>query len=60
MPSKQTSVAAVTAERAESMDIRGMELSLITPEPRPLAMFGITVSEIVESRLARAGGLRDR
>jgi sulfide:quinone oxidoreductase len=48
-------LALMTAERAESMDIRGMELSLITPEPRPLAVFGTTVSDIVSDRLARAG-----
>jgi sulfide:quinone oxidoreductase len=48
-------LALMTAERAESMDIRDLELVLITPEPRPLAVFGSAVSEVVKSRLARAG-----
>ena len=48
-------LALMTAERAESMNIRGLELSFVTPEPRPLAVFGRGVSEIVASRLARAG-----
>lgn len=48
-------LALMTAERAESMDIRDLELSLVTPEPRPLAVFGTAVSEIVTNRLARAG-----
>jgi sulfide:quinone oxidoreductase len=48
-------LALMTAERAESMDIRDLELSLVTPEPRPLAVFGHAVSEIVANRLARAG-----
>ena len=48
-------LALMTAERAESMDIRDLELSLVTPEPRPLAVFGNAVSEIVANRLARAG-----
>jgi sulfide:quinone oxidoreductase len=48
-------LALMTAERAESMDIRDLELVLVTPEPRPLAVFGSAVSEVVKSRLARAG-----
>ena len=48
-------LALMTAERAESMDIRELELSLVTPEPRPLAVFGTTVSDVVADRLARAG-----
>jgi sulfide:quinone oxidoreductase len=48
-------LALMTAERAESMDIRDLQLSLVTPEPRPLAVFGTAVSEIVANRLARAG-----
>ena len=48
-------LALMTAERAESMDIRDLELSLVTPEPRPLAVFGMAVSEVVTNRLARAG-----
>ena len=48
-------LALMTAERAQSMDIRDLELSLITPEPRPLAVFGTGVSDVVTSRLERAG-----
>ena len=48
-------LALMTAERAESMDIRDLELSLVTPERRPLAVFGMAVSEVVANRLARAG-----
>ena len=48
-------LALMTAERAESMDIRDLELMLVTPEPRPLAVFGAAVSEVVSNRLARAG-----
>ena len=48
-------LALMTAERAESMDIRDLELVLVTPEPRPLAVFGTAVSEVVTNRLARAG-----
>jgi len=48
-------LALMTAERAESMDIRGLELVFVTPEPRPLAVFGGAVSDVVTNRLARAG-----
>ena len=48
-------LALMTAERAESMDIRNLELVLVTPEPRPLAVFGAAVSDVVSNRLARAG-----
>jgi sulfide:quinone oxidoreductase len=48
-------LALMTAERAESVDIRDLELSLVTPEPRPLAVFGTAVSDVVTDRLARAG-----
>jgi sulfide:quinone oxidoreductase len=48
-------LALMTAERAESMDIRDLELSLVTPEPRPLAVFGIGVSDVVTNVLASAG-----
>jgi sulfide:quinone oxidoreductase len=48
-------LALMTAERARSMDIRELELSLVTPERRPLAVFGAAVSDVVESRLATAG-----
>jgi len=48
-------LALLTAERAESMDLRNLQLSFVTPEPRPLAVFGRAVSEVVTNRLARAG-----
>ena len=48
-------LALMTAERAESMDIRDLELVLVTPEPRPLGVFGSAVSDVVSNRLARAG-----
>jgi sulfide:quinone oxidoreductase len=48
-------LALMTAERSESMDVRDLELSIVTPEPRPLAVFGNAVSEVVANRLARAG-----
>jgi sulfide:quinone oxidoreductase len=48
-------LALMTAERAESMDVRDLQLVLVTPEPRPLAVFGTAVSEVVTNRLARAG-----
>ena len=45
----------MTAERAESMNIRNLELVLVTPEARPLAVFGTAVSDVVSNRLSRAG-----
>jgi len=48
-------LALMTAERAESMDIRDLELVLATPERRPLAVFGTAVSDVVTNRLARNG-----
>jgi sulfide:quinone oxidoreductase len=48
-------LALMTSERAESMDVRNLELVLVTPEPRPLAVFGTAVSNVVSNRLARAG-----
>ena len=46
-------LALMTAERA-SMDIRDLELVLVTPEPRPLAVFGTAARDVVSNRLARA------
>jgi sulfide:quinone oxidoreductase len=48
-------LALMTAQRAESMDIRNLDATLVTPERRPLAVFGAAVSEVVANRLARAG-----
>lgn len=48
-------LALMTAERAYSMDVRDLELTLVTPEPRPLAVFGSAVGDVVSERLAQAG-----
>jgi sulfide:quinone oxidoreductase len=48
-------LALLTAERAYSMDVRELELVLVTPEPRPLAVFGNAVSDLVARRLDEAG-----
>jgi sulfide:quinone oxidoreductase len=48
-------LALMTAERAYSMDVRELELALVTPEPRPLAVFGNAVSDLVARRLEEAG-----
>lgn len=48
-------LALMTAERASSMGMDEVELSLVTPEPSPLAIFGSTASEAVGRLLDRAG-----
>jgi sulfide:quinone oxidoreductase len=48
-------LALMTAERADSMDVRDLRLSLVTPEPRPLAVFGQAVSAVVTDHLQHAG-----
>jgi sulfide:quinone oxidoreductase len=48
-------LALLTAERAESMDIRSLQISFVTPEPAPLAVFGRAASEVVTKHLERAG-----
>ena len=48
-------LALMTAERAGSMDARGFTATIITPERRPLAVFGPAVSDVVTERLAEAG-----
>ena len=48
-------LALMTAERAYSMDVRELELTLVTPEPRPLAVFGSAVADVVSERLSEAG-----
>jgi sulfide:quinone oxidoreductase len=48
-------LALMTAERANSLDIDKLELSLITPEVRPLAIFGATASDAVTRLLHSAG-----
>ena len=47
-------LALMTAERAYSMDVRDLELTLVTPETRPLAVFGTAVGDVVSERLAQA------
>jgi sulfide:quinone oxidoreductase len=48
-------LALMTAERAHSMDVRDLDLVLVTPERRPLAVFGTAVADVVRDRLAEAG-----
>ena len=48
-------LALMTAERATSMNMDGLELSLVTPETRPLAIFGPAASDAVTELLDRAG-----
>ena len=48
-------LALMTAERARSMGIDGLEVSLITPETRPLAIFGEKATVAVGDRLEAAG-----
>ena len=48
-------LALMTAERARSMGIDELEITLVTPETRPLAIFGQTASEAVSKRLDEAG-----
>lgn len=48
-------LALMTAERAFSMDVRDLKTTIVTPERRPLAVFGPAVSDVVAERLNRAG-----
>jgi sulfide:quinone oxidoreductase len=48
-------LALMTAERAYSMGIDELELSLVTPEISPMAIFGPAASDAVADRLERAG-----
>ncbi len=48
-------LALMTAERATSMGIDDLELTLVTPELRPLAIFGSAASDAVSDLLAGAG-----
>lgn len=48
-------LALMTAEPADSMGIEGLEIALITPETRPLAIFGEGATVAVGERLQRAG-----
>jgi sulfide:quinone oxidoreductase len=48
-------LALMTVERARSMGIEELDISLVTPEPRPLAIFGEVASDGVSAALERAG-----
>jgi len=48
-------LALLTAERAYSMGIDDFEVSVVTPEPSPLAVFGQAASEAVSRLLEDAG-----
>jgi sulfide:quinone oxidoreductase len=48
-------LALLTAERARSMGIDELELSLVTPEASPMAIFGGGASDAVAKLLERAG-----
>jgi sulfide:quinone oxidoreductase len=47
-------LALMTAERASSMGME-VQLTLVTPEERPLAIFGPAASDAVDASLTRAG-----
>jgi sulfide:quinone oxidoreductase len=48
-------LALMTAERASSMGMDDVRLTLITPDPSPLATFGANASSAVASLLSEAG-----
>lgn len=48
-------LALMTAERAASLSLPGVEIVLVTPEDRPLGAFGVAASEAVGGLLADAG-----
>lgn len=48
-------LALMTAERARSMGMDGLQIDVVTAEPEPLAAFGRTASEAVQELLERAG-----
>jgi hypothetical protein len=48
-------LALMTAERAYSMGIDELELSIVTPEVRPMAIFGSAAGDAVAGLLERAG-----
>lgn len=48
-------LALLTAERARSLSLPDVEISLVTPEDRPLGVFGIGASDAVSALLAEAG-----
>ena len=48
-------LALMTAERARSAGVEGLELSLVTPEPYPLAVFGGSAGAAVTGLLVQSG-----
>ena len=48
-------LALMTAARVAERDLRGVELSIVTPEEDPLALFGEAASETVRALLADRG-----
>lgn len=48
-------LALMTAERARSLALPGIEISLVTSEERPLGVFGVHASDAVAELLADAG-----
>ena len=48
-------LALMTAERAYSMGIDQLELSVVTPEVSPMAIFGSAASDATAEKLERAG-----
>jgi sulfide:quinone oxidoreductase len=47
-------LALMTAERAYSMNVDDLELAIVTPEVRPLAIFGVAAGDAVDRLLADA------
>ena len=48
-------LALMTAARVAELGLRGVELSIVTPEERPLALFGAAASEAVRALLRDRG-----
>lgn len=48
-------LALMTAERARSAGVEGLEIAVVTPEPYPLAVFGGTAGAAVTGLLTQAG-----
>jgi len=48
-------LALMTAERAHSAGVTGLKLSLVTPEPYPLAVFGASAGSVVNGLLMQSG-----
>jgi sulfide:quinone oxidoreductase len=48
-------LALMTAERADTMCLRGIEITVVTPEHRPLEVFGDELSDALTAALDQAG-----